>query len=64
MSNKRVMVDCRNTPSESNCSLCISGTEEEVMAVAIRHAVDSHGHEDTPELREQIKAAFKEDKTE
>jgi predicted small metal-binding protein len=46
-------------PSEKNCSLAISGTEEEVVKVASRHAVEEHGHEDTPELREQIRATLK-----
>ena len=51
----RKMADCRKFPSEKNCSLTIAGTEEEVMDVAVKHAVDSHGHADTPELREQVK---------
>ena len=62
MNGKRVMIDCRNTPSQNNCSLCISGTEEEVMAVAVPHAVHAHGHKDTAELREMIRNALVEDK--
>jgi len=42
-------------PSEKGCSLTITGTEDEVMRVAVWHAVNDHGHKDTPELREQIK---------
>ena len=42
-------------PSEKNCSLYISGTEEEVVDAATQHAVASHGHENTPELREEIR---------
>jgi predicted small metal-binding protein len=45
-------------PSEKNCSLTISGTEEEVMDVAVKHAVESHGHTDTPDLREQIRTTL------
>ena len=51
----RVTADCRKSPSEKNCSLTITGTEEEVLAVAVRHAVHEHGHKDTPELRSQIR---------
>ena len=51
----RKIADCRQFPSEKNCSLTIAGTEDEVLAVAVRHAVEDHGHEDTPELRTQIK---------
>ena len=58
---KRKIVDCRLYPSEKNCSLAISGTEEEVLAVAIRHAVSEHGHKDTPELREQLQALLKDE---
>ena len=51
----RVMADCRRFPSDSNCSLTIIGEEDEVVRTAAEHAVSVHGHEDTPELREQIR---------
>ena len=51
----RKVADCRLMPSEKGCSLTITGTEDEVMRVAVWHAVNDHGHKDTPELREQIK---------
>lgn len=51
----RKVADCRRMPSEMNCSLTIAGTEDEVLRVAIRHAVEDHGHEDTPEFREQLR---------
>ena len=51
----RVMADCRRFPSDSNCSLTIIGEEEEVVQAAAEHAASVHSHEDTPELREQIK---------
>jgi predicted small metal-binding protein len=51
----RKMADCRRFPSESNCSLTIIGEEEEVVRAAAEHAASVHGHEDTPELREQLK---------
>ena len=51
----RVMADCRRFPSESNCSLTIIGDEDEVVRAASEHAVSVHGHEDTPELREDVK---------
>ncbi|HEY3905049.1 MAG TPA: DUF1059 domain-containing protein [Streptosporangiaceae bacterium] len=54
----RMMVDCRKMPSESNCSLTIAGREDEVMDAATAHAVAKHGHEDSPELREQIRAGL------
>jgi predicted small metal-binding protein len=51
----RVMADCRRMPSDSNCSLTIIGDEEEVVQAAAQHAVTVHGHDDSPEMREQIK---------
>jgi predicted small metal-binding protein len=51
----RKMADCRRWPSDSNCSLVIIGEEDEVIRAAAEHAASVHGHEDTPELREQMK---------
>ena len=59
-SGKRKVIDCRQFPSEKNCTLAISGTEEEVLAVAERHAVEEHGHKKTPQLREEIRALLKD----
>jgi len=56
---QRKSIDCRDYPSEKNCSLKISGTEEEVLDAAVQHAISTHGHEETPELREQIKSMLK-----
>ena len=57
----RKVADCREYPSENNCSLTIAGTEEEVLDAATQHAVASHGHEDTPELREQLRGMLKDE---
>ena len=38
----------------------ISGTEDEVLDAATQHAVKSHGHADSPELREQLRSLLKE----
>jgi predicted small metal-binding protein len=57
----RKVADCRLFPSEKNCTLTIAGSEEEVMKVAVRHAVDEHGHDDTPELKEQVRAMLKDE---
>lgn len=51
----RVMADCRRWPSDSNCSLTLIGDEEEVIRAAVEHAASVHGHEDTPEMRDQIR---------
>ena len=58
---QRKSIDCRDYPSEKNCSLKISGTEDEVLDAAVQHAVSAHRHEETPELREQIRSMLKDD---
>jgi hypothetical protein len=52
----RKSIDCRLYPSERDCTLKISGTEEEVLEVASAHAIAAHGHADTPELRNELRA--------
>ncbi|WP_171165201.1 DUF1059 domain-containing protein [Streptomyces sp. I05A-00742] len=59
----RKVADCRRVPSESHCSLTIAGEEDEVLRAATQHAVSVHRHEDTPELREQIKEFLEDEKT-
>jgi uncharacterized protein DUF1059 len=51
----RMMADCRRFPSESNCSLVIIGEEDEVLTAAMEHAASVHGHENTPENRQQLR---------
>jgi len=61
MSSTRKVADCRRFPSEKGCTLTIAGSEDEVMDVALYHAVKSHGHEDTPEFREQLRAFMQDE---
>ena len=58
----RKSIDCRNYPSEKNCTLKISGKEEEVLDAAVEHAVSAHGHENSPELRDQLKSMLQGEK--
>ena len=51
----RMMADCRRWPSDSGCSLTIVGEEDEVVRAAAEHAASVHGHENTPQLREQLR---------
>jgi predicted small metal-binding protein len=57
----RKVADCREFPSESGCTLTISGEEDEVVRAASEHAVSVHGHDDTPELREQIRGMLQDE---
>jgi hypothetical protein len=58
---QRKSVDCREYPSEKGCTLKLSGTEEEVLDAAVQHAVAVHGHENTPEFREQLRSMLKDE---
>jgi predicted small metal-binding protein len=56
----RMVIDCREFPSEMNCTIAISAdTKQELIEAAVQHAVTVHRHEDSPELREQISQAIK-----
>lgn len=57
----RKAADCREFPSDSNCSLYIAGEEAEVLKAAAEHAISTHGHADTPELREQLRSMLKDE---
>ena len=55
----RKFIDCRAFPSEMNCSIAImADTEGELLEAAVQHAVAVHGHQDTPDLREQIRSSI------
>ncbi|MBV8636488.1 MAG: DUF1059 domain-containing protein [Candidatus Eremiobacteraeota bacterium] len=57
----RKFVDCSKFPSEMNCTLYISGTKDEVLKAAVEHAVSTHGHKDSPELRESLVAMMSDE---
>ena len=59
----RMVVDCRRTPSVSNCSLTIIGEADEVVRAASMHAADVHGHERTPELEQEIRDSLEDEAT-
>jgi predicted small metal-binding protein len=56
----RMFVDCRDYPSEKNCTVAISAdTREELVDAAVQHAVAVHGHQDSPELRQELARMIK-----
>jgi predicted small metal-binding protein len=54
----RKVIDCREFPSETNCSLTIAGTEDEVVKAATEHAISVHGHTAGPELVKAIRSSL------
>jgi predicted small metal-binding protein len=57
----RKVIDCRDFPSETKCTVAIAAdSTDELLEVAVLHAVDAHGHDDSPELRKMIREGIKE----
>jgi predicted small metal-binding protein len=55
----RKYIDCRECPSDVNCSIALSAdSESELLEAAVQHAVQVHQHTDSPELRSQLKTMF------
>ena len=59
----RKYIDCREYPSQTNCTVTIfADSDVELLEAAVQHAVSVHGHDDTPELREQLQKVFREER--
>ncbi len=57
----RKFIDCREYPSEMNCTIAISAdSDEELIEAATQHAVAVHKHADSPELRTSLRSIVKE----
>lgn len=57
----RKYIDCREVPSEMNCTVAIAAdSEDELVEAAVQHAVAVHSHEDTPELRDMVRQGVKD----
>ena len=57
----RKYIDCREYPSEVNCTVALcADTEAELLEAAVQHAVRVHKHEDSADFRDQLKGLFKE----
>jgi predicted small metal-binding protein len=57
----RKYIDCREFPSEMNCTVALSAdSDQELLDAAVQHAVSVHHHEDSPELRQQMQQLFRE----
>ncbi len=58
-----LVANCADFPSEQNCQLVImgpAGQREDLVAAAAAHAVDSHGHQDSAELRSGLAGILRE----
>ena len=56
----RMFVDCREYPSEMNCTIAISAdSQKELLEAAVQHAIAVHGHQDSPQLRQELAKMIK-----
>jgi predicted small metal-binding protein len=56
----RMMIDCRDMPSDSDCTLAIAGDDvDDLLDAAVLHATTKHGHENTADLRDAIRGGLK-----
>lgn len=56
--NRWVVLDCGKYPSVENCKIKLSAPEDQVdklLDLAAYHASKSHGHENTQELKNELK---------
>jgi predicted small metal-binding protein len=57
----RKYIDCREFPSDMNCSLAMSAdSEEELLEAAVQHAVTVHKHSDSPQFRDMLSKLFRD----
>jgi uncharacterized protein DUF1059 len=52
----RKYIDCSGVANGHKCSLAISGTEDEVLDLAVLHGIVSHGHDDPYQLRKELRS--------
>ncbi|MTW13563.1 DUF1059 domain-containing protein [Pseudoduganella eburnea] len=53
----RKFIDCREFPGDTYCSVAISAdSEDELIEIAVQHAISAHKHADSPELRSAIRS--------
>jgi len=56
----RKYIDCREFPSDMNCSLAMSAdSERELLEAAVQHAVTVHKHSDSPQFRDMLAKLFR-----
>lgn len=61
MAKNRKEIDFRLFLAEEPCDIAILG-EQELVNIAVHHAVHDHGYHDTPELREQLRSMLREER--
>jgi predicted small metal-binding protein len=58
----RKYIDCREHPDpNTKCSVSISAdSDEELVEAVVQHGIATHGMEDSPDLRKELRSLVKE----
>jgi hypothetical protein len=62
MAENRERTDYRLFLVDEPCDIAIWGDEEELLEVAVEHAVHGRGERDTPALREGLRSMLREER--
>jgi hypothetical protein len=62
MTNNGERIDSRLFLAEEPCDIAILKSDEELLNIAVHHAVHGHGHQDTPALREELRSMLREER--
>lgn len=62
MANSPNRIDYRLFLAEEPCDMAILGDEEELLDIAVTHAVHEYGQRDTPALREELRPILREER--
>ena len=57
-----LVANCGDLPSQMGCKLVMMSPvnqREDLVSAGVQHAIDVHGHENTPELRTQLDGMLK-----
>lgn len=58
----RQYIDCREYPSDTNCTVSIAAdSEKELLEAVVQDAVTVHGYQDNKELHKTLSTLFKVD---
>ena len=60
MGSKYVKCSEQDFPGATSCSATfVAENDDELLEIAVRHAINVHGHANTEEFRQKIRSEFK-----
>jgi len=62
MATDHKVIDIRSFLAEEPCDFAIVGNEEQLLNIAVHHAVHDHGQRDTSALRDELRLLVREER--